>query len=62
MNCLVDTCIWSEVLRKPAGGPRIKSQFSDLVLNSQVHIIGPIRQETVAVRYDIPIFTADRDF
>ena len=48
MRLLVDTCIWSEVLRKKNCNERIKRIFIDAVQQSQIRIIGPIRQEILS--------------
>lgn len=48
MSCLVDTCIWSEVIRKSSSNINIKKQFTKLVLDSQIIIIGAIRQEILS--------------
>lgn len=48
MRLLVDTCIWSEVLRKKDCNERIKRVFIDAVQQSQIKIIGPIRQEILS--------------
>jgi predicted nucleic acid-binding protein len=48
MRLLVDTCIWSEVLRKKDSNKKIKRIFVDAVQNSQIEMIGPIRQEILS--------------
>lgn len=72
---LVDTCVWSEVLRRKNPSPIIQEQLSKMLLEGQAIIIGPIRQEILsgisdkekfinlktrlAVLPDIPIITED---
>ena len=45
MDVLVDTCVWSEVLRKKAPNPDIKLELNGLVGQGCVKMIGLIRQE-----------------
>lgn len=49
MMILVDTSIWSLALRRhlPTDGPEI-SEFVELIKESRVQIIGPIRQELLS--------------
>ena len=72
---LVDTCVWSEVLRRKNPSPIIQEQLSKMLLEGQAIVIGPIRQEILsgisdkekfinlktrlAVLPDIPIITED---
>jgi len=48
MRVLVDTCIWSEVLRYKTPDTKLVTQFKDLVEDGRVVIIGPIRQELLS--------------
>jgi predicted nucleic acid-binding protein len=49
MRVLVDTCVWSEALRR---AKKIESEvvceFRGLILEHRVEIIGPIRQEVLS--------------
>ena len=45
---LIDTCIWSEVLRRKNPSPVIMEQLSKMLLDLQAVIIGPIRQEILS--------------
>ncbi len=48
MKILVDTCIWSEVLRHKKPNADLISKFRDLIEDGRVTIIGPIRQELLS--------------
>jgi predicted nucleic acid-binding protein len=49
MNVLVDTSIWSQVLRKTStGNPVIKQELIELIKEMRIEIIGPIRQELLS--------------
>jgi predicted nucleic acid-binding protein len=45
MKILVDTCIWSLVLRRKQPEERIRNELGKLVLGHRIAMIGPIRQE-----------------
>jgi len=46
MRILVDTCVWSEALRrKTREESDVSREVHDLILEHRVEIIGPIRQE-----------------
>ncbi len=45
MKVLVDTCIWSEVLRHKTPDLELTKKLKDLIKDGRVSIIGPIRQE-----------------
>jgi predicted nucleic acid-binding protein len=45
MKILVDTCVWSLVLRRKQPDERIRNELGKLVLGHRVAMIGPIRQE-----------------
>ncbi|MBL7648972.1 MAG: PIN domain-containing protein [Candidatus Hydrogenedentes bacterium] len=49
MKVLVDTCVWSLVLRRPAGSkdPAAKA-LRQLILENRALIMGPIRQELLS--------------
>lgn len=48
MKILVDTCIWSQVLRHKSPDSDLSKKLQELILNSRVAIIGPIRQELLS--------------
>jgi predicted nucleic acid-binding protein len=45
MKILVDTCMWSLVLRRKQPDERIRNEWGKLVLGHRIAMIGPIRQE-----------------
>ena len=47
MNVLVDTCVWSLALRRLEQN-EISEKLINLILSSQVVIIGAIRQEATS--------------
>ena len=48
MKVLVDTCIWSQVLRHKSPDADLAKKLQDLIQNARVAIIGPIRQELLS--------------
>jgi hypothetical protein len=48
MKALVDTCVWSQVLRREDPDPELTAKLWDLINDSRVTIIGPIRQELLS--------------
>ncbi|MBN1765895.1 MAG: PIN domain-containing protein [Sedimentisphaerales bacterium] len=48
MKVLVDTCIWSEVLRRKKPAYQFSRKLTDLIKDGRVVIIGPIRQELLS--------------
>jgi len=49
MRVLVDTCVWSEALRRAKKTESaVVREFRGLILEHRVEIIGPIRQETLS--------------
>lgn len=48
MKVLVDTCIWSGALRYRKPDSTLIHQLQDLINDSRVSIIGPIRQEILS--------------
>lgn len=48
MKFLVDTCVWSEVLRKKGATQKVYDSFVQSVIQSHVTMIGPIRQEILS--------------
>ena len=45
---LVDTCIWSEVLRRKNPNPTICENLAKLLRDLQAVLIGPVRQEILS--------------
>ena len=45
---LVDTCIWSEVLRRKAPAPDIAAKLAKLLRELRAVLIGPVRQEILS--------------
>ena len=48
MKILVDTCIWSQVLRRKNPNLELANKLKDLIKDARVVIIGPIRQELLS--------------
>ena len=48
MRILVDTCVWSRVLRRKRPDKRLSDKLRDLINDGRVSIIGPIRQEILS--------------
>jgi predicted nucleic acid-binding protein len=48
MKILVDTCIWSQVLRKKTPNLNLTKQLKDLIDDGRVVMIGPVRQELLS--------------
>ncbi len=48
MKVLVDTCVWSQVLRRKDPDPELTAKLWDLINDGRVTIIGPIRQELLS--------------
>ncbi len=64
MNVLIDTCIWSLVLRrspKKSLNLRLKEQISDLIRELRVVVIGAVRQEVLSGIRDQPQFNKVRN-
>ena len=62
MQVLVDTCIWSEALRRIHGKSPYVSSLKDLIVDHQVCMIGPIRQEILSGIRQKEHFQALRDY
>ena len=45
---LVDTCIWSEVLRRKQPHPIIRERLAKMLRHLQAVLIGPVRQEILS--------------
>lgn len=48
MKILVDTCVWSEVLRHKDPNSQLRNQLKDFIQDGRVVVIGPIRQELLS--------------
>ncbi len=48
MKVLVDTCVWSKVLRYRSADPQITNRIRGLIEDGSVVMIGPIRQELLS--------------
>ena len=56
MKVLVDTCVWSRVLRYKNPDTGLIQTFNDLVDDGLIKIIGPIRQELLSGIPDLKQF------
>lgn len=61
MKVLVDTCIWSHVLRHKKANTELSEQLKDLIKDGRVVMIGPIRQEILSGISDPSQFKQLRD-
>jgi predicted nucleic acid-binding protein len=48
LKVLVDTCVWSQVLRRKVPDEELTKKLKELIKNGRVSIIGPIRQEILS--------------
>ena len=49
MNVIVDTSVWSRVLRRPeSDGGKLRSDLEELIREGRVVMLGPIRQELLS--------------
>ncbi len=48
MRVLIDTCIWSQVLRRKTPNTELAAVLEDLIRDNRVAMIGPIRQELLS--------------
>lgn len=48
MRVLVDTCVWSQALRRIDGDNKQTQELRDLISDNRACIIGPIRQEILS--------------
>ena len=48
MKVLVDTCIWSQILRHKKPDTELSENLKDLIKDGRVVMIGPIRQELLS--------------
>ncbi|MCK5707728.1 MAG: PIN domain-containing protein [Candidatus Aureabacteria bacterium] len=56
MKVLVDTCIWSAVLRHKKPDSALIKKMKDLIDDGRVTIVGPIRQELLSEVYNLKQF------
>ena len=56
MKVLVDTCVWSQVLRHNKPNQEISDSLKDLITDGRIAIIGPIRQEILSGISDVRQF------
>ncbi len=56
MRVLVDTCVWSAVLRRKNPDPELTKKLKDLIAEGRAAIIGPIRQEILSGIVDLKQF------
>ena len=66
MTALVDTSVWSLVLRRrtgrlSTGQQAIRSEVNQLITQGQVGMIGPIRQELLSGISDLSLYARLRD-
>lgn len=48
MKVLIDTCVWSQVLRRQLPQKKLSEKVSELIHDGRVAVIGPIRQELLS--------------
>jgi predicted nucleic acid-binding protein len=48
MNVIIDTCVWSKVLRLKSADASLSEKVSELIKTGAVAMIGPIRQELLS--------------
>jgi len=58
MKVLVDTCVWSGVLRHKSPDTDLSKKLQELIRNARVAIIGPIRQELLSGISQVKQFNA----
>jgi hypothetical protein len=56
VKVLVDTCVWSAVLRRRSPDPELSAKMKDLIESDRVAMIGPIRQELLSGIADLAQF------
>ena len=62
MKVLLDTVVWSLVVRRNRPDDAIVSEFASLVRDGRVAIIGPIRQEVLSGSRDRANYERMRDY
>lgn len=58
MKILVDTCVWSAVLRHKNPDIKTTERLKDFITDGLVNIIGPIRQELLSGISSIKLFNS----
>ncbi len=58
MKILVDTCVWSAVLRFKNPDVKATERLNDFIIDGLVTIIGPIRQELLSGISSIELFNS----
>jgi len=48
MRVLVDTCVWSKILRRKSPDKNLTAILEDLISDARVVLIGPVRQELLS--------------
>jgi hypothetical protein len=48
VKVLVDTCVWSAVLRRKSPNPELTARMKELIESDRAAMIGPIRQELLS--------------
>ncbi|MBI4698245.1 MAG: PIN domain-containing protein [Nitrospirae bacterium] len=61
MKVLVDTCVWSQVLRHKSSKTEIADKMEELIKDGRIVMIGPIRQELLSGISDISQFNKLKD-
>ena len=61
MKVLVDTCIWSHVLRQKKSNVELSEQLKELIKDGRIVMIGQIRQELLSGISDSSQFKKLRD-
>ncbi len=56
MKVLVDTCVWSGVLRHKNPDKDLRRKLTDLIQDARVVMMGPIRQELLSGISDVKYF------
>jgi len=56
VRVLVDTCVWSEVLRKKAGRPEVVEELRSLIQDDCVVLLGVVRQEVLSGIWEKRVF------
>ena len=62
MKILVDTCVWSAVLRHKDPDIKITERLKDFITDGLVTIIGPIRQELLSGISSIQLFNSLNEY
>jgi predicted nucleic acid-binding protein len=61
MKVLIDTCVWSQILRHRSPNPEIAGKVKELIKDGRVVIVGPIRQELLSGISDSSQFNGVKD-